>query len=235
MRVRVTVTRVLPGVYRPPANKSGMALPVEPRRTASELSRMRPLIEGLALVLAVVRPLVLVAAVATGVAALASWATHTRRLNPFSRIGRFARQQLDPLFAPAEKRLLLAGGQPAHAPWWTLGAVVVGGLLLISALQFVLGQLVAADMAAQGGVRGMVRLVAAWGLSIVQVAIMARVIASWVGGSPYKKWWRWAFVITDPILVPLRRVIPTIGPIDISPLVAYFGVAIVKGLLLNVL
>lgn len=196
---------------------------------------MRPLIEGLALVLAVVRPLVLVAAVATGLAALASWATQTRRVNPFSGIGRFTRQRVDPLFAPAEKRLLLAGGQPGHAPWWTLGAVVIGGLLLISGLDFLIKQLLTASMAAQGGVRGIVRLVVAWGFSIVQVAIMARVIASWVGGSRYKKWWRWAFVITDPILEPLRRVLPTIGPIDISPLVAYFGVAIVKGLVLNVI
>lgn len=196
---------------------------------------MRPLIEGLALVLAVVRPLVLVAAVGTGLAALASWATQTRRISPFSGLARFTRQRVDPLFAPAEKRLLLSGGQPGHAPWWTLGAVVVGGLLLISALQFVITQLLTANMAAAGGVRGMVRLAVAWGFSIVQFAIMARVIASWVGGSRYKKLWRWAFVITDPILEPLRKVLPTIGPIDISPLVAYFGVAIVKGLVLNVI
>jgi YggT family protein len=196
---------------------------------------MRPLIDGLSLVLAVVRPLVLVGALATGLAALASWATHTRRLNPFSGIGRFTRRSVDPLFAPVEKRLLLAGGQPAHAPWWALGAVVIGGLLLISALQFMVDQLLTASMAAQGGVRSIVRLAVAWGFSIVQFAIMARVIASWVGGSPYKTLWRWAFVITDPILVPLRRVLPTLGPLDLSPLVAYFGVAIVKGLVLNVI
>ncbi len=196
---------------------------------------MRPLIEGLAVLLAVVRPLVLGVAVVTGLGALASWATATRRLSPFSGLGRLTRQKIDPLFEPAEKRLLMAGGQPAHAPWWTLAAVVVGGLLLISALQFVIRQLLMADAAAAGGVRGIVRLLVAWSFSVVQFAIIARVISSWVGGSRYKKLWRWAFVITDPFMEPLRRIIPTIGPIDVSPLVAYFGVGLLKGLVLNVI
>jgi len=46
---------------------------------------------------------------------------------------------------------------------------------------------------------------------------------------------RWAFVITDPVLVPLRRVLPTFGPIDLSPLVAYFGVVLVQALVLSVI
>lgn len=196
---------------------------------------MRPLIEGLAIVLTIARPLVLVIALITGGAALASWASRTRRIQPFSPIARFTRQRLDPMFAPAERRLLLAGGQPAHAPWWTVGAIVIGGLLLLSGLQFIISQLLMADMAARSGSRGIVRLIVTWSFAVLKLAIIARVIASWVGGSPYKKLWRWAFVITDPILVPLRRVLPTFGPIDLSPLVAYFGVVIVQALVLSVI
>lgn len=196
---------------------------------------MRPIIEGLALALAVVRPLILGAAVLTGIAALSSWAARTRRISPFSPIARFTRQRVDPMFAPAEKRLLLSGGQPAQAPWWTLGAVVVGGLLFISALQFIITQLAMADIAARSGPRGILRLVITWTFAVLKLGIIARVIASWVGGSPYKKMWRWAFVITDPILVPLRRVLPTFGPIDVSPLVAYFGLSILQALILSVI
>lgn len=196
---------------------------------------MRPLIEGLAIVLTIARPLVLVTALIAGGAALASWAAQTRRIQPFSPIARFTRQRIDPMFAPAERRLLLAGGQPAHAPWWTLGAVVIGGLLLLSGLQFIISQLLMADMAAQAGPRGIVRLLVVWTFAVFKLAIIARVVASWVGGSPYTKWWRWAFVITDPVLVPLRRVLPTFGPIDLSPLVAYFGVVLVQALVLSVI
>jgi YggT family protein len=196
---------------------------------------MRPIIEGLALALAVVRPLILGAAVLTGIAALSSWAARTRRISPFSPIARFTRQRVDPMFAPAEKRLLLSGGQPAQAPWWTLGAVVVGGLLFISAMQFIITQLAMADIAARSGPRGILRLVITWTFAVLKLGIIARVIASWVGGSPYKRMWRWAFVITDPILVPLRRVLPTFGPIDVSPLVAYFGLSILQALILSVI
>ncbi len=196
---------------------------------------MRPLIDGLALVLTIARPLVLVTAILAGGAALASWASRTRRIQPFSAVARFTRQRIDPMFAPAERRLLLAGGQPAHAPWWTLGAVVIGGLLLLSGLQFIITQLLMADMAARAGPRGIVRLVVVWTFAVLKLAIIARVIASWVGGSPYKKLWRWAFVLTDPILVPLRRVLPTFGPIDLSPLVAYFGLVIVQSLIMSVI
>lgn len=194
---------------------------------------MRPLIEGLALVLMIARPLVLVAGLVAGAAALASWAARTRRIQPFSPIARFTRKRVDPLFAPAERRLLLAGGQPAHAPWWTLGAIVIGGLLLLSGLQFIITQLLMADMAARSGTRGIVRLLVVWTFAVLKLAIIARVIASWVGGSPYKKLWRWAFVLTDPILVPLRRVLPTFGPIDLSPLVAYFGLVILQALIVS--
>ncbi len=196
---------------------------------------MRPIIEGLAFALAVVRPLILGAAVLTGIAAIGSWAARTRRISPFSPIARFTRQRVDPMFAPAEKRLLLSGGQPAQAPWWTLGAVVVGGLLFISAMQFIITQLAMADVAARSGPRGIIRLLITWTFAVLKLGIIARVIASWVGGSPYKKLWRWAFVITDPILVPLRRVLPTFGPIDVSPLVAYFGLSILQAVILSVI
>lgn len=194
---------------------------------------MGPVIEVLAIALAVIRPLVLGAAVFTGLGALATWAVQTKRISPFSGVARFTRKSVDPLFAPAERRLLLSGGQPAHAPWWTLGAVVIGGLLLISAMQFIISQLAFADMAARSGPRGIIRLIIIWSFSVVKLAIIARVIASWVGGSAYKKWWRWAFAITDPILTPLRRALPTFGPIDLSPLVAYFGLSILQALILG--
>lgn len=195
---------------------------------------MLPLIEGLSVVLAIVRPLVLLVAVAVGAGALASWAATTRRISPFGAVARFTRQKVDPLFRPAEKRLLLMGGQPAHAPWWTLAAVVVGGLVVISLLQFVIGELLAMRAAASYGVRGIVRLGVTWGFAIVKLAIIVRVASSWVGGSRYGKWWRWAFTITDPFMEPLRRALPTFGPIDVSPIVAYFGVVVLQALVLNV-
>jgi YggT family protein len=133
-----------------------------------------------------------------------------------------------------ERRLLRAGGTPYAAPWWALAVVVLGGLLLLSGIQFLRDQFLMLAYASQSGA-GLVLLLVQWTFSVLRIALFARVIASWVGGGPYSKWWRWSFVLTEWFLAPLRNVIPTIGMIDISVLVAYFGLGIIESLILGVL
>ncbi|HOU23445.1 MAG: YGGT family protein [Chloroflexi bacterium ADurb.Bin180] len=57
-----------------------------------------------------------------------------------------------------------------------------------------------------------------WFLS---VALLLRVLLSWVnmGSGTFSDW---IFRLTEPILAPLRRVIPPIGGLDFSPMVALF-------------
>jgi YggT family protein len=185
-------------------------------------------------VIALLRPAVFAAGVLTALAAVGSWAVRTRKLQPFSPLARFIRERIDPwLVAPMEKRLLRAGGTPYAAPWWALAAVVVGGLLLISGLGFVRNQLAMLAYASQSG--SFLFVLVKWTFGILQIALFARVISSWVGGSPYSKWWRWSYVITEPILAPLRRVIPTIGMLDITILVAYFGLQLLESVILSAL
>jgi len=120
------------------------------------------------------------------------------------------------------------GGQPANAPWWTVGAVAVGGLILLSLLEFLKQQLMLLVASTLSGVTGILLLTVNWGFMLLKVAIMARVISSWVGGSRYSRWWGWSFKLTDWFLTPLRRVLPTFGPLDLSPLVAYFGLSLLQ-------
>jgi YggT family protein len=51
-------------------------------------------------------------------------------------------------------------------------------------------------------------------------AIIARALLSWFNLSPSNPLVRILYDVTEPILAPLRRVIPTIGMIDITPIVA---------------
>jgi YggT family protein len=171
------------------------------------------------------------------VAALAglSYAVRTRRINPFSPVARLTRGSIDPLFAPVERRVLRAGGRPATAPWWALGAVVVVGIILISALGFVRQQVGMAGAAVQMGGRGLAMLLIAWTFGILQIALFVRVISSWIRVSPHSPWLRWSFVLTDWIINPLRQVIPQIGMIDISPIAAYFLLSIVERLVMGLL
>lgn len=184
--------------------------------------------------LAVLRPVVFAAGILTALAAVASYSVRTRKLQPFSPLARFVRERVDPwLIAPMERRLLRAGGTPYAAPWWALAAVIIGGLLLISGVAFIRDQIALLAFATESG--SLLFVLVRWTFGILQVALFARVISSWVGGSPYSKWWRWSFVLTEPILAPLRRVIPTIGMFDITVIVAYFGLQFLESIILRAL
>ena len=150
------------------------------------------------------------------------WLVRTRRINPFGPVARFFRKAVDPLIMPVERRIVRAGGTPASAPWWTLVAVVVGGILLILALQFVRDLLVSTIASASRGPRGLYVLLVSWTFGILQIALIVRIIASWIRLNPYGRWIRWSYSLTEWLLRPLRSVIPPFGMIDLTPIVAYF-------------
>jgi YggT family protein len=56
--------------------------------------------------------------------------------------------------------------------------------------------------------------------TILSFAIFIRAILSWFPNASNNTIGVILAQITDPVLVPLRRVLPTIGMIDITPLVA---------------
>lgn len=194
---------------------------------------MNSFIEGYALGLTLLRWLLFATAIVVALACLLDWLTRTRRVNPFSAPARFSRNHVDPMLRPIERRILRAGGNPANAPWWMLAIVLVGGILLLTSLEFLGQQVLAASLATQRGPAGLYVLVVRWAVGFLQIALIVRVISSWVGGSPYSPWLRWSYVLTDPILSPLRRIIPTLGPIDITPIVAYFALSIAGSLLVS--
>ena len=167
------------------------------------------------------------------IAALLSWAVRTRKISPFSSTARFVRRIDAPLFGPMERRVVRAGGLPSSAPWWTLALVVVGGLVLLSVFEFIISQIFLVTNSVRGQGMPIAAIIVSWTFSFLRIAIIARVISSWVGGGPYSKWWRWSYITTDWFLEPLRRVLPTLGPIDISPLVAYFALGLIQNVIMK--
>lgn len=185
--------------------------------------------------IAVLRVAFLAAAVVLAVVCILDWMVRSRRINPFSRVARVVRKTVDPLLAPVERRVVRAGGIPSSAPLWALGAAVLAGVVVLSLLGFLRGQLAVSAVMAQAGVRGISILLISWAFLILRVALLIRVISSWVRVSPYSRWIRWTFVLTEPLLRPLRRVIPTIGMIDITPLVAYFALGLLESLVVGMI
>ena len=174
--------------------------------------------------------------VAVALAALgcsASWAVRTRRVSPFGALGRFARARIDPLLSSVESSVLRAGGSNASVPWWGLAAAVVLGILAQSLLIYVITELMSVSAAVAAGPRGILRGVVRLVLVVLQAALMLRVLSSWLPVMARVRWLRWTFVLTDPLLAPLRAIIPSVGPFDITPLVLYYLLQIVGGFIVS--
>jgi YggT family protein len=164
------------------------------------------------------------------------WLVRTRRVNPFGAVARFFRRVVDPLIVPVERRVVRAGGLPASAPWWALVVVVLGGLVLLALLEFVRGQVVFASAAGSVGARGVLAVVITWTFGILQLALIVRVVSSWVRVSEYSRWVRWTIPLTEWLLRPLRNLIPPLGgAIDLSPLAAFLVLVLAKSVLLSIL
>ena len=163
------------------------------------------------------------------------WLVRTRRVNLFGPLARFSRSKIDPMLEPIERRVLRAGGNPASAPLWALAAVVIGGILLISVLDFLRDEILGLAFALQGGAGGLFKLLVAWTFDFIRIAILVRVVSSWLPISPYSGWIRWSYVVSEPILRPLRQVIPAMGPIDITPIIAYFLIGFLQTAVLRLM
>lgn len=193
---------------------------------------------GLALfdqLLGVLRLALLVTAGIFAAFCLLDWLVRTRRVNLFGPLARFSRARIDPLLEPIERKVVRAGGNPVSAPLWALAAVVVGGILIISVLDFLRAEILGLAFAVQSGPRGIFKLLVAWTFDFIRIAILVRVVTSWLPVSPLSPWVHWAYVVSEPILRPLRQVIPTMGPIDITPIIAYFLIGFLQGAVLRML
>lgn len=186
---------------------------------------------GFDLFLLIVRWALLVLATVLFVVFALDWLVRTRRLSPFSAVARFVRRLVDPMLAPVERRVLRAGGTPSSAPWWALVVVVVGGILVILTLQFVRRLIVTAALSASRGPRGAYDLLVSWTFGLLELALIVRIIASWLNINQYRAWVRWSVSLTEWLLRPLRSVIPPLGMLDVSPLVAYVILVLLESFL----
>src|SRR5919107_5544492 len=98
---------------------------------------METFLSGTDALIAVLRTALLSIAVVFGVICLLDWAVRTRKISPFNAVARFFRSTVDPFIAPVERKVVRAGGTPASAPLWALAAVVVGGIIIITVLDFI--------------------------------------------------------------------------------------------------
>jgi YggT family protein len=172
-----------------------------------------------------------VAAVVAG----AHWLVQNGKLQPFGAFPRFARRLGEPFVRPIERRALRSGGNPSKAPYYFFWAAVLGGLALIGIVNWVIGIFYTLTASAAAGPAGLAFFLVNGIFSLIMLALFVRIIASWLSISPYSKPMRVVYGLTDWIIEPLRRVLPTFGPFDLSPMVAYLMLMLARSFVLGLL
>jgi YggT family protein len=68
-------------------------------------------------------------------------------------------------------------------------------------------------------------------IDLYSLVVLAAVIMSWVRIDPRNRFAALIYGVTEPVLEPIRRVLPPIGGLDLSPMVLLVGLQLIKGLL----
>ena len=70
---------------------------------------------------------------------------------------------------------------------------------------------------------------------ILLAAILGRVIISWINLSPDNPIVVLIYGITEPILAPIRRILPSTGMLDLSPTVALIVMIVIREVLVRLI
>ncbi len=70
-------------------------------------------------------------------------------------------------------------------------------------------------------------------IDLYSLVVLVAVVASWMQLAPDHPVTRVVSTLTDPVLRPLRQVVPPIGGLDFSPMILLFGLQLLKGMLLG--
>jgi len=65
--------------------------------------------------------------------------------------------------------------------------------------------------------------------------LLARVLTSWFQVDPYNPAIRILYQLTEPLLAPIRRLLPQTGMMDFSPIVAFVVIRLVEMVVLSLL
>lgn len=65
--------------------------------------------------------------------------------------------------------------------------------------------------------------------------VIARVLISWVPHNPSQPVIRFLYDATEPLLAPCRRLIPSLGGIDFSPIIAVMLIELLRRVVLEIL
>ncbi len=72
-------------------------------------------------------------------------------------------------------------------------------------------------------------------INVFELILLARIIASWLQVNPYNPIMQFLYRITEPVLAPIRRMLPPTGMMDFSPLVVFVILLVLQAILIQVI
>lgn len=143
-------------------------------------------------------------------------------LNPFGWASRTLRRLTDGFVMPVRGTLRQVGVDPKYAPLVVILVSILLGFFLVQLVATLAMTLTGVIEGARSGALFMVLGYILYGLlSIYSLLIFIRIIFSWGMVSYTNRVMRFLVDATEPLLAPLRRMIPPLGRMDISPIVAF--------------
>jgi YggT family protein len=141
-------------------------------------------------------------------------------LNPFSRPVIFVRRLSDPLVNPVRRSLIQFGFGPNLTPLFVILVSILLGWFFLQLVESVLLTIAGVIASARSG-----RVVAVVGyllygfLSVYMLLITIRIVFSWGGVNYSNRVMRFLVNATEPVMAPMRRIVPPLGVFDISPMI----------------
>ena len=151
-------------------------------------------------------------------------------LNPFGWMSRTIRRLTDGILIPVRGGLRNMGMDPKFAPLIAILLAILLGFFVLQLVEtiFVTIAGVLASML-RGHVMAVLGFLLNGLLSIFSLFILMRVIFSWGQVSYGNRVMRFLYHTTEPLLGPLRRMLPPLGWIDLSPFVAFLIIWLFQG------
>ncbi|HSQ22767.1 MAG TPA: YggT family protein [Pyrinomonadaceae bacterium] len=146
-------------------------------------------------------------------------------VNPFTWHARNVRRATDPVITPVRRMLVAFRLDPKVAPFILIILMIVIGYLIVqiagTLLNTIAGIVYAVTDRKLGAPLGIAGYLLFGFLGLYTLAIFVRIVLSWFGTSYATRLMRFLIRVTEPLLAPLRRTLPTVGMFDISPIVAF--------------
>jgi YggT family protein len=140
-------------------------------------------------------------------------------LNPFAWTKLTVRRYSDPLVNPVRRGLMRWGLDQRFAPLVTILIAILVGWFLWKLIGAVLSTISGIMMSVLIGAPLMLVGYILFGiLAVYSLLIAMRIVFSW-GMNYGSRLMRFLILVTEPLLGPARRMIPSVGMMDISPII----------------